>query len=123
MDTKEKLNLLAEYMAQKDVLNLQKQELIDQVYTPEIRAMVADIEAEFAGKAQIVDDKISDMTDGIKIDVLNAGASVKGDVLHAVWTKGRVSWDSKKLEGLAIAIPAVLEARKEGEPSVSIRKI
>ncbi|CAK0771531.1 hypothetical protein CCP3SC15_4350001 [Gammaproteobacteria bacterium] len=40
----------------------------------------------------------------------------------AVYTKGRVSWDSKKLDGMMILVPELASARKEGEPSVSIRK-
>lgn len=118
----EKLDLLADLMAQKDALNLAKQELIDQVLTPEIRQQIADIEAEFAGKSEKVDTNIAYLTDLIKRDVIESGSSVKGQYLHAVYVKGRTSWDSKKLEGLAIAIPDILKAQKIGDPSVTIRK-
>jgi hypothetical protein len=55
--------------------------------------------------------------------VIAHGASVKAKFLHAVFTKGRVSWDTKMLDGLALAFPRLNEARKEGDPSVSLRKI
>lgn len=117
------LNLLEDYMAQKDALNLEKQKLVEGVLTPEIKQALADIDAEFAEKAMQVDANIDYLTGLVKTGVLDAGATVKGNHLQAVYMKGRTSWDSKKLEGLAIAIPAVLEARTIGEPSVSIRKV
>lgn len=55
--------------------------------------------------------------------VLAHGASVKAEHVHAVYTKGRVTWDSKLLDGFAIAHPEIKAARKEGEPSVSLRVI
>jgi hypothetical protein len=41
----------------------------------------------------------------------------------AVWNKGRESWDGKKLSGMMALIPQLEQARKIGEPTVSIRKI
>ena len=49
------------------------------------------------------------------------GETVKGDHLQAVWSKGRASWDDKALMGYTKAHPELLEFRKQGEPSVSIR--
>ena len=53
--------------------------------------------------------------------VIALGASVKGEHLHAVYTKGRETWDGKLLSGYAIAHPDVLACRNIGAPSVSIR--
>jgi hypothetical protein len=55
--------------------------------------------------------------------VIELGASVKGTYLHAVYSKGRVTWDGKKLDGMMSLIPELRDARKEGEPSVAIRKV
>lgn len=123
MNIQEALDTLAEYKAQADALNFAKQEMIDRVLTPEIRAQVADIEAEFATKGAAVSDNIAVLEAEIKEAVKAGGVSVRGKMLQAVYAKGRVSWDSKQLEGLMIAIPALANARKEGEPSVSIRVI
>jgi Ni,Fe-hydrogenase III component G len=119
----EKLDQLAELQFQRDVMGIKKQELVNAILTPEIKAKLAEIEAEFSGQVEEVDQKISRLTEQIKINVLQEGVSVKGHYLHAVYQKGRVSWDTKKLEGLMMVIPQVSEARREGEPSVSIRKI
>ena len=121
MTTEEKLDQLADYRAQRDLLNLQKQELIDAVLTAEIKAKLAEIEAEFGMKAEAVNENIAGLEAEIKAEVIAVGHTVKGGSLMAVWSKGRVSWDSKKLDGMMILIPQLADARKEGDPSVSIR--
>lgn len=123
MNTIEKLNQLDEFQAQKALIDLDKQALIDAVYTPEIKKAIADIEAEFAIKSEAVDENIAKLTAEIKDEVLQAGSTVKGEHMMAVWAKGRVSWDTKALDGVVALHPELAQFRKEGEPSVSIRKI
>ncbi len=117
------LNKLADLQNGLDALNLQKQALIESVLTPEIKAKLADIDAEFAPKIAVVSESIDPLTVEIKQAVLQSGASVKGAFLHAVWAKGRVSWDNKALDGYAAAHPELNAFRKEGDPSVSIRRV
>lgn len=83
----------------------------------------SEIEAEFGEKARAVDANIAALTEEIKRDTAAHGASVKGKVFHAIYVKGRVSWDTDKLDGMMALIPQLREARKEGAPSVSIRRI
>lgn len=59
----------------------------------------------------------------IKEVVLIGAASVKGTSLQAVYNRGRISYDTKGLDALAVIVPEVLRFRKEGEPSVSIREV
>lgn len=121
IEIKQKLDQLAEFQAQRDAVMLEKQALLDEIYTAEIKARMAKIEAEFVGKTEAVNEKIAALEAEIKQAVISHGASVKGYVLHAVFAKGRVSWDTKSLDGYATAHPELLAFRKEGEPSVSIR--
>lgn len=123
MSTTDKLNALVELMAERDALELHRQELIDAVYTAEIKAKIADINAELSEPAQAVGDKIAALEAEIKTDVLAAGETAKGSHMMAVYTKGRVTWDGKKLDGMMSLIPALKDARKEGDPSVSFRKV
>lgn len=123
MNTVEMLDKLAEYQAQRTLIELDKQKAIDSILTYEVRNALADIEFEFEGKYAGVDAKIAELTEQVKQAVIENGESAKGSFLHAVYAKGRVSWDSRKLEGLMMVIPQVAEARKIGDPSVSIRKI
>jgi hypothetical protein len=117
------LDALADLNAQRDLLNIQKADLIDRATPPEVKMALADIESEFSGHFENVDKQIAAITADVKEAVIAEGATVKGTNLQAVFAKGRTSWDSKKLEGLAIALPQLLEARTIGEPSVSIRAV
>ncbi len=118
-----KLDKLANFLAQRDVFSLQKKELINQVLTPEIRARLDEIEAEFAGKMEAVDANIAALEDEIRQEALRQRASVKGSFLRVLWHKGRVSWDTKSLDDYARSHPEVTAFRKQGEPYVSIVKI
>ena len=117
------LNELAELQAQLDLANMKKQELIDAVITPEIKAQIADIDQEFAGPIETIGSNMADLTARIKEQVEIIGSTVKGNSYMAVWSKPRVSWDSKALDGMMNLIPQLAKARSEGQPSVSIRKI
>ena len=123
MDTIEKLNKIAEYEAECTLLSASKQTMIDGVLTPEIKKALADIEAEFQPKYAGLDANINALTGEIKTDVLAKGETVKGLSMMAVFAKGRVSWDAKALDGYAAGHPEIAQFRKEGEPSVSIRKL
>ena len=119
----EQLDCLAEFRAQNDVLNLDKRAVIDSVLTPEIKARLAEIEAEFADKAKAVLENMAVLEAEIKTAILAHGETVKGVSLMAVWNKGRVSWDDKALQGYTKSHPELAEFRKQGEPSVSIRVV
>lgn len=119
----EKLNRLEEFHAQQEALGAQKEELIDQVLTPEIKARLAEIEAEFSQKAEGLASNLESLEAEIKAETLALGETVKGSRFQAVWTKGRESWDGKRLSAYAASHPEVLEFRKQGEPSVTIRRV
>jgi len=122
-DISQKIDQLANFQAQRDVLELEKQSLIDQLIPPEIKARIEEIEAEFTGKREIVDEKITALESQIKEDVIRNGATVKGSFLRVVYHPGRVTWDTKRLDGYARSRPELLEFRKQGEPYVSIQKV
>jgi len=119
----EKLERLADLYHQREALDAEKQKLLDQILTPEVRARLADIEAEFAQKAEAANANIESLEAAIKTETLTLGESVRGSSFQAVWNKGRTSWDSKGLATYSESHPEVLAFRKEGEPSVTIRRI
>lgn len=118
----EKLNKLDEFCSKQELIQLDKQKLIDSVLTPEIKQKLADIDAEFAQQSKAVTDNIAALREEIEALTLVHGETVRGDKYMAVWNKGRISWDTGKLDGLCIAYPPLKEARKEGTPSITIRK-
>jgi hypothetical protein len=150
LDALEKPQMPAEYIAAIDAYNLKRKEIIDQVeadinqdrennaatkawidaelqtktqavYT-QVAARKADIETEFSEKASGVLDNIAKLTAEIKANVAKFGKTVKGMAYQAVFVKGRVTWNTDMLDGMIVAFPELGKARKEGQPSVTLRK-
>lgn len=96
----------------------------------------ADIEAEFSGKLSAVNANIAKLEKEIKDATKEHGASVKGDFFHAVYVSGRVTWATEKMDGILSGLTALCESmpvltglvtemkksRKQGEPSITLRK-
>lgn len=72
---------------------------------------------------QHISERISEVEKEVKDEVIVLGESVKGDSLHAVFSSGKTSWDTKGLDGFAVANPKILKFKKTGKPSVSIREV
>jgi len=134
MNTQQMLLSLEDFYAQRDYLALTKQEALDSVMTPEIKAQIeaimapvkqqqADIETEFAQKSAAVSDNIEKLEADVKAAVLEGKETVKGTVIMAVYAKGRAGgWDTKALDGYAAAHPEIMPFKKpDGDPSVSFR--
>ena len=119
MDIITMLNELTETRAQLDLLQLDKQRAIDSVLTSEIKAQLADIDAEFADKSATATDRADEIEKRIKDSVKAKGETVKATRLQAVFMR-RTSWDSGALTGYAAAHPEI-EAFKRVSESVSIR--
>ena len=66
---------------------------------------------------------IDNLIEDIKEAVLEHGETVKGEHFQAVWSKGRTSWETEKLLGLATKYKEILEMKKTGKPSISIKKV
>ena len=118
----ELLDLLADLRAAADKCRLDWETARDAILAP-VKPQLADLDAEYTPMLAEVQAKLADAESLVKEAVLREGASVKGKHLHAIWSKGRVSWDTKKLDGLMIALPQLNDCRTEGQPSVSIRTI
>ncbi len=120
------LDQLAEYQFQLDALRLREEELIATL-TPkipdEIKNQINDVHAEFATQRSGAETNAAELKEEIKAAIIEQGVSHKGAHIHAVYVKGRVSWDTKGVEGYALAHPELMAYRKEGEPSVTFRNI
>lgn len=57
----------------------------------------------------------------IKELVVAHGSTVNIPGIKAIYNKGRVSWDTKGLDGFMVAHPEITAFRSIGKPSVSIR--
>jgi hypothetical protein len=117
------LDALAEMYAQRDVVNLDKQAALDATFTAELKAQIAAIELEFAGRTEALDANIGELESAVKDGIKAFGASIKGERLHAVYMSPRASWDTRRLDGYAAAHPEINQFRSAGEPSASIRRV
>lgn len=105
-----------------EVANAEKSTLIDSILTPEIKEKLREIDEEFAEKIENLSQEKAQLESEIKQEVLSAGRSIKGTYHTFSYTKGRVSWDTKSLDGYAAAHPEIERFRIVGNPSVSVRK-
>lgn len=117
----EALNQLAEIQAQADLLRLNRDAALEAATPVEVRQALADIEAEYEPMLEAAAAKANELTAAIKAAVTQHGASVKGSRAKAVFTKGRVTWNTDALDGYVVDHPELLAFRKPGKPSVSIR--
>lgn len=123
MDTIEKLNKLADLTAQRDIVQMEKEKLVQSVLTPEIKQQLREIDDEFAPQFEAIDETYKQLEADVRNDVMVSGESFKGDLLRASYVKGRVSWDTKALDGYATVHPEIERFKTEGAPSVRISKI
>lgn len=117
------LNELAELESKADVINMGFDERRDEIINPEIQAALDGVEADRALALDTTREGITKLQTRIKVLTIDHGKSVKADHLHAVYSKGRITWDGKGLKGYAVANPEINAFRKFGNPSASIRKI
>ena len=117
------LDRYADKKAYVDLIELQAAEERDAILTPEIKAQLAEIDQRVNDRQADVSGELIALDAAIKAAMLEHGASVKGTFLHAIYVKGRVTWDSKKLDGLVLAYPFLEGCRKVGDPSVTFRKV
>lgn len=117
------LDSLTEVQAALDRVSKEFQHLRLQTIPPEVQDRLAEIDAEALTVTEPLAQRILDLTEEIKSQVLDVGSTVKGSELMAVYNKGRVSWDTKALEGFAAAYPELLKLKSVGKPTVTIRRI
>ena len=91
-----------------------------------LRAVQAELDALDAEYQPLLDranERAAELEIEVKQAVIEHGASVRGRVYHVVYNRGRVTWDTPKLEHYAETHPEVMVFRKEGEPSASLRTV
>ena len=107
-------------VAQGDIA-LRKQQLIDQVLTPEIKKAIEDINAEFFALECSVASRVESTKANVESEVLKLGHSVSNPFFTAQWKHGRAGgYDAAMLKGMAKIIPQINEAKKpDGDPTVA----
>lgn len=117
-DVSQMLDGLADIRSRVERVAAAKQAFIDALL-----AGYADALDAYDVQSAALSAEAAELENAIKTAVASGGKTVKASSLQAVWAAGRVSWDSKGLEGVAVVMPEILKFRKVGEPSVSIRPV
>lgn len=124
IEVENSLDTLSKLRAKREALLEKKEELVKEVMTDVIKHKLAQIEKQFEAKYTKVNEEINNLEVSIREKVKVIGITVKASQLQAVWSKPVTKWDTKSLEGYAAGgHPEILQFKKEGEPSVSIREI
>jgi hypothetical protein len=119
----EVLDELAEAEDRLVAMRLTLEAELDSILTAEQRARIAAVRAAWDPRIAEANDAAAALREAA-IEIVKARAeSVKGRRLHAVYAAGRVSWDDRALLGYAKTRPEILDLRKTGAPTVSIRTI
>ncbi len=88
---------------------------------PEVQAELDAIEAEYAPIFGSMNIDIAETENEVKAAVAKHGQTVSVEGLVAQYSKGRVTYDAKRLDGLALAFPQINECKKVGEPFVTLK--
>lgn len=130
---------------QLEALGAEEKEEIARFYTPEMRARVEEIEAEFAARDESIRKEIAVLYARIRERVAEYGETVNGAGWQAVWSSREGSWDTEAIDRYAethpeISVfrtcwdleaideyaeshPEILACHTESPPVVSVRKI
>jgi hypothetical protein len=87
------------------------------------REAIANLEEGMKSDTQSLDMELTYLKQQIEEIVLEQGSTMRSDKMMAVYYKGKVSWDSKLLEGLALAYPEIEKCRSFGKPYVQYREV
>jgi hypothetical protein len=87
-----------------------------------VQAELDALDAEYGPLLAAAEARIEALKEEIKDEVLEHGASVRGGRFQAVFSRGRITWDTHGLEAYAEEHPEVNDFRREGAPSVSLRQ-
>ena len=117
------LDTMAELEAQRELLRLDVEGIKEGLIPDDVKQQLLDMDVEYAVQFAEIDSRIALLDEQIRMAVLSLGDNVKGQYRHAVYVKGRVSWDTRGLDKLSYRVPEVMEYRREGQPSVRIGKI
>jgi hypothetical protein len=86
-----------------------------------VRTQLEALDREFGELIHAANEAVAQREAEVREAVLQVGESVKHEGVHAVYARGRVSWDNEGLSRYAETHPEVQDFRSVGTPSVSIR--
>lgn len=117
----QKLERLAQLQAAADLARMDYESRRAEVLK-KVQDELDALEVEFEPALEAAEENAAALEAEIRNDILLRGESLRGSTYQAIYMKGRVSWDAAGMNEYARDHPDVLRYRKEGQPSVSLRK-
>jgi hypothetical protein len=117
------LNRLATLQGKLRRLQGDRQKAISSVLSGRAKAAYERITKEFATLESSVAIEAAELEAQIKDHVTQSGATISGKSLMAVYVSGKTSWNTDKLDGLALKLPEINECKTVGKPFVNIRPV
>lgn len=117
----QKLERLAQLQAAADLARIDYESRRAEVLK-KVQDELDALEVEFKPALEAAEENTAALEAEIRNDVLLRGESLRGSAFQAIYMKGRVAWDAAGMNEYARDHPDVLRYRKEGQPSVSLRK-
>lgn len=122
MEKQSTIDNYSEALELAEELRKEKAQLLESIIPDNIREQINDINAEFDYRILEFEELAQTFREELKEEVLAKKKTIRGKKHMAVYIKGRISWEDSFLTGLAVSIPEILQARKEGNPSMQVRK-
>lgn len=118
------LQQLSEAVAHKTLIEMDMKEKRDAIMAT-IAKDLRDLEEEYAPSLEQVQLQITKLELAARQEVIakKETDTDKDAGFQVVYVPGKVTWDTKGLEGYAVGHPEILVFKKVGEPSTTLRKV
>jgi hypothetical protein len=123
MKTEKKLDRLATLQGKLRRLNADREKAISLALGGRAKAAFDKISKQFKKLEDALTIEAAELEVQIKDEVTQAGQTVSGKNLMAVFVSGKASWNTKMLDGFALIHPEIEKCKSMGEPFVNIRRI
>lgn len=116
-------NLIDQYTELRTQYDLEASEMEKQraVIMAKVQDELDALVLEFQPRLTAASDRFTEIETQIKDIVKSGGKTITGERWQFVYYKGRVTWDTEKLDRYAKDHPEIVLLRNQGEPSVQIR--
>lgn len=118
-----KLDDLALAKARLHLVRAEQETKIEQIIPQELMDQIQDIKDELSPALKMAEQKIKEIEEDIKNDIIFLGETVKGSAIMGVFNQGRDSVNVSGLMGYAKEHPEVKSFIKKGSPYVSFKDV
>lgn len=106
-----------------DMVVAEYETIRDMAVPADVKQALREIDEEWGDTIAAAKESYAKAEAAAKQAVAENGKTAKGQFLQVVYTKPRVSWDAKALDGFAVNHPELFAFRKEGKAGASVRVI